>query len=150
MSDRLKLLLFIAGVVLVGWLIGWVNVPGAWYAALQKPAFNPPNWVFAPVWITLYILIGIVGWRVWTQLEDGRLRSLWTAQMALNFSWSPVFFGAHRIGLGLIVILLLLATLVAFISCARSRDRVSAWLFVPYVAWVGFASLLNAAIWWLN
>jgi tryptophan-rich sensory protein len=87
------------------------------------------------------------------QLRAGRCQLadwLWWAQLALNFLWSPVFFAAHRIGLALVVILLLLAAILAFIALSWRRDRVSAWLFVPYAAWVAFASVLNGAILFLN
>jgi tryptophan-rich sensory protein len=75
---------------------------------------------------------------------------LWWAQLALNFSWSPVFFAAHRIGLALAIVLLMLATILAFIAASWRQDRMAAWLFAPYAAWVGFASVLNGAIWQLN
>lgn len=150
MSSKLQLVLFVIPVVVIGWLIGWLNVPGEWYAALAKPSFNPPNWIFGPVWTVLYILIGIVGWRVWTKSADQRLRVRWVFQMALNFAWSPVFFGLQNISAGLVVITLLLAVILAFAMRAVQRERISAMMFVPYIAWVSFATVLNASIWWLN
>lgn len=142
--------LFAAGVLIAGLLIGWLFQPGVWYDQLEKPAFNPPAQVFAPVWSALYILIGITGWRVWNRAGDPGLRALWVAQMALNFAWSPVFFGAGAIGAALAVVLLLLAVIVLFILRARLREPVSALLFLPYLLWVIFASILNAAILRLN
>lgn len=150
MSSKLKLTFFVVSVVAVGWLIGWFNVPGSWYAALDKPWFNPPNWIFGPVWTVLYVVIGTVGWRVWTKSTDTTLRILWALQMALNFAWSPAFFGLQNISLALIVIVLLLAAIIAFMARAYQREPVSAAMFAPYIAWVSFATALNAAIWWLN
>lgn len=146
----MKLILFIVPVVIVGWIIGWLNVPGPWYQSLAKPAFNPPNWVFAPVWTALYIMIGAVGWRLWERASDKGLRVLWVAQLALNYAWSPAFFGAEKPGLALLVISLLLATILAFILRARRIDQASVALFMPYLAWVAFASVLNFEIWRLN
>src|SRR4051794_28977474 len=83
-----------------------ITAPGEWYAALAKPSFNPPNWLFAPVWTVLYVLIAVAGWRTFERDQRGGPMKLWWAQLALNFLWSPVFFGAHRIGLALLIILL--------------------------------------------
>lgn len=151
MTSRSFLLpFFVAVVVLSGMVIGLLTAPGAWYAGLLKPPFNPPNWLFGPVWTVLYVMIGVVGWRVWTKTSDGGLRALWLGQMALNFLWSPAFFTAQNPALALVVIAALLASLVAFMLRARSHDPLSIVLFVPYLAWVSFATVLNASIWWLN
>ncbi len=144
------LILFLLLVVGGGLVIGWVTTPDEWYANLAKPAFNPPGWVFGPVWTTLYVMIAIAGWRVWRQHVPGWPMGLWWAQLLLNFLWSPTFFTAHQIGLALIVVLLLLATIVAFIVTCWRQDRLAAWLFVPYAAWVAFASVLNGSILMLN
>jgi benzodiazapine receptor len=133
-----------------GLAIGFLTAPDEWYAGLIKPAFNPPNWLFAPVWTTLYVLIAVAGWRTFERNRGGWPMRLWWAQLVLNFLWSPVFFAAHRIGLALLVILLLLAAILAFIIMSWRKDRVAAWLFAPYAAWVAFASVLNGAIWLLN
>jgi tryptophan-rich sensory protein len=133
-----------------GLVIGVLTAPGAWYAGLAKPPFNPPGFVFAPVWTALYALIALAGWRVWLQDAGGRPMRLWWLQLALNFVWSPIFFGAHLIGLAFAVILLLLATIVAFIAVCAQENRPAAWLFAPYAAWVAFASLLNGCIFALN
>lgn len=146
----LSLVVFIAVVLGCGMAIGYLTLPGAWYAALAKPSFNPPNWVFAPVWSTLYVLIAVAGWRVFMREPRGPMMTLWLAQMALNFAWSPVFFGAHAIGFALVIIVALLASIVAFIAVAWPRERIAAMLFVPYAAWVGFATLLNLRLWMLN
>ena len=150
MNRAVALILFVLLVVGGGLAIGYLTRPGEWYADLAKPAFNPPGWVFGPVWTALYVLIAIAGWRIW-QRDRARLpMKLWWTQLVLNFGWTPLFFGAHRIGLGLVVILLLLASILAFIAVARRRDRVAAWLFVPYAAWVAFAAVLNGSILALN
>ncbi len=133
-----------------GLAIGILTPPGAWYAALAKPAFNPPNWVFAPVWSLLYVLIAIAGWRTWTRARSSRAMALWWAQLALNFLWSPVFFGAHQIGAALVVIVLLLAAILGFIAASWRADRAAALMFVPYALWVGFATVLNGALLMLN
>jgi tryptophan-rich sensory protein len=133
-----------------GLAIGSVTAPGEWYAGLTKPVFNPPNWSFAPVWTVLYVLIGMAGWRTFERDRGGWPMRLWWTQLVLNFLWSPTFFAAHRIGLALLIILLLLATILAFIIVSWRLDRATAWLFAPYAAWVAFASVLNGAIWRLN
>lgn len=150
MPPRVKPPLFVIGVVLTGWAIGWLNIPGEWYASLQKPPFNPPNWIFSPVWTILYVIIGVVGWRVFVRTPDRALKGLWSSQMALNFVWSPAFFGLQNIGLALVIIALLCVNILTFMWRARKRDRASAALFIPYLAWVGFATILNAAIFLLN
>ncbi len=150
MSHRLALIVFVVLVVGGGLVIGYLTAPGDWYAALEKPSFNPPSWVFAPAWTLLYVAIAIAGWRAWKSDSPRWPMRLWWTQLALNFLWSPVFFAAHRIGLALLVISLLLATILAFIAVSWRQDRVAAWLFAPYAAWVSFASLLNASILALN
>jgi benzodiazapine receptor len=149
-SNALTLLLFVAFTVAGGSLIGYFSIPGSWYAALSKPIFNPPNWIFGPVWTVLYILIGIAGARVWLNHRDSALPKLWCAQIALNFAWPLVFFAARRPDLALPVLIAMLISILAFIALAWRRDRPSALLFLPYAVWVSFAGLLNGAIWWLN
>jgi tryptophan-rich sensory protein len=122
-----------------------------WYRTLVKPAFNPPNWIFAPVWTTLYILMAIAAWRVCrvTGLFAWAM-ALFFVQLGLNFAWSFLFFHFHQIALALCDILaLLLAILLTTVSFWRI-DRTAGTMFLPYLAWVSFAALLNAAIWKLN
>lgn len=133
-----------------GLVLGYLTAPGPWYQQLAKPPFNPPDWLFAPVWTVLYVLIAIAGWRVYRREPDGAAMKLWWLQLALNFGWTPVFFGLNRLGFALLVILLLVAAIVSFIISTWRPDRTAAWLFVPYLAWVAFATLLNAALWLLN
>ena len=150
MSNRLKLLAFLVLVTGGGLLIGALTIPGPWYQALQKPPFNPPNWLFGPAWTLLYLLIAIAGWRVFVHARSGLLMKVWWLQLVLNFLWSPVFFGLQLIGPAVAVIAALLATILAFIVMAWRVERMAAWLFVPYAAWVAFAATLNLSIWLLN
>jgi translocator protein len=150
MSRWLSLLGFLVLVMGGGLVLGFLTTPGEWYAGLAKPSFNPPAWLFGPVWTVLYILIAIAGWRVWHRDRTGWPMKLWWAQLVLNFLWTPMFFAAHQIGLALAIVLLMFAAILAFIGASWPRDRAAAWLFVPYAAWVAFASVLNAAIATLN
>lgn len=150
MNRILTYILFIAAVVGCGLAIGINNNPGEWYQALVKPSFNPPNWIFPPIWSILYVVIGFVGGRTWIHHRHTAAMRLWIAQMIFNFSWSPLFFGLHEIALGLIVILALLVAIVGFVVGSRKQDYLSAVLFLPYLAWVAFATLLNGSIFLMN
>ena len=131
--------------------LGSLSMPDAWYAALNKPSFNPPNWIFAPVWTVLYVLIAVAAWRIWKQAHGWCVAlSLWLLQLILNGLWTPLFFSMHRIDLALIDIVALLLVLIATIVAFFPRDRVAAWMLVPYLAWVSFATLLTASIFHLN
>jgi benzodiazapine receptor len=146
----LQLLLFLVGVVGIGWLIGATNLPGDWYAALAKPAFVPPNWAFPVAWTLLYIMIAIAGWRTFRREPSGKAMLAWAAQLALNFAWSPVMFTMHQIGAALVILVGMFVAITSYIVIESSRDRLAAALFVPYAAWVAFAGVLNAAIWRVN
>jgi benzodiazapine receptor len=147
---RLALAVFIVAVAGMGLLIGSLTAPGPWYEALRKPVFNPPGWVFGPVWAVLYVLIAVAGWRTFTRVPRSRLMGVWAAQLALNWLWTPVFFVAHQIWAALAVIVLLLLLILNFIAGNWRRDRPAAILFLPYAAWVGFAGLVNLSIAVLN
>ena len=149
-NHRLTPILFLLLVVGGGLAIGYLTVPGAWYAQLAKPAFTPPGWILGPGWTVLYIMIAVAGWRAWRRDRGGRPVTAWWTQLVLNFLWSPVFFSAHQIGLALAIILLLLAAILAFIVLSWREDRAAAGLFVPYAAWVVFAAVLNGSLYWLN
>jgi benzodiazapine receptor len=149
-KKAVSLAAFIALVAGGGLLIGFLTAPGEWYAQLAKPSFNPPNWLFAPVWTVLYILIAITGWVTWRRDPNGLPMRIWWGQLVANFLWSPVFFWAHLIGTAFLIILGLLVLILAFIAVVWSHDRLAAMLFLPYAAWVGFASILNGAIFFLN
>jgi translocator protein len=146
----IELAFFLAIVIGGGFVISLFAMPGEWYAALNKPWFNPPNWVFGPAWTVLYILIAIAGWRVWRRAPQSAAMKIWWVSLGLNFLWSPVFFGSKQIGLGLVTVLAMLASIIAFTAAARRVDGTSSLLFLPYAAWVSFASLLNASILYLN
>jgi len=125
-----------------------------WYAALQKPVFTPPSWLFAPAWITLYLLMGIAAFLIWRiGLDNRQVRTaliIFLVQLALNSLWSVVFFGMQSPLYGVIVIIILwLAILLTILMFARI-SRLAAWLMVPYILWVSFASALNISIWLLN
>lgn len=143
---------FVLAILVVGGAVGAANAPDEWYRALSKPAWNPPDWVFAPVWTVLYAMVGYAGARVF-ELEGrrvGRLTGLWALQMGLNFLWTPLFFSARSLVWASVEIAFLLVAVVAFMLAVRGRDAVSFWLFVPYAAWVGFASVLTWTIWGMN
>ncbi len=149
MKNGAALIGFLAVSVGGGFLIGTASRPDDWYRALEKPWFNPPDWVFGPTWSVLYVLIAVAGWRVW---RSGHRKALvaWGVQMALNFLWPPIFFNAHATLAALVVILGLLGSILVFLARAGLRDRVAFWCFVPYAMWVAYAALLNGAIWRLN
>jgi tryptophan-rich sensory protein len=156
-TPALRYLTLAAFIILVlggGTLIGLTTMLDGWYAALRKPPFNPPNWIFAPVWSALYVLIAVAGWRTWMRDRLRRHHSpamaAWVLQLLLNFVWSPLFFVAHSPAAALIAIVALLIAIIIFIMQSWRRDRIAAWLFVPYGVWVAFATLLNGAIFALN
>ena len=141
---------FLAVVIGVGALIGASTAPGAWYEQLDKPPFNPPNWLFGPVWFVLYVLIAIAGWRTFLSEPKGLGMKLWVGQMLMNWAWSPTWFCLHLLWPAFAIISVMLVLIVLFIANRWPRDRVSALLFLHYAAWVGFAALLNLSIAILN
>ncbi|QND52065.1 tryptophan-rich sensory protein [Phyllobacterium sp. 628] len=149
MSRSMAFLLFLVVTIGGGLAIGYITLPGEWYAGLVKPSFNPPNWIFAPAWTILYVLIAIAGWRVWDR-DLTTSQQFWWAQLVLNFLWSPTFFGLHQMGFGLLVIALLLISIVGFIRVTWASERPAAIMFLPYLAWVAFATVLNASLYLLN
>lgn len=130
--------------------LGAFAPPGEWYAALNKPSFNPPAWIFGPVWTVLYVMIAVAGWRIWRVGPKSSAMLWWFVHMVLNAAWSPTFFGAQQMGLALVVIVALWLAIAATIRAAWPIDRPAALLLVPYWAWVSFATVLNAALWKLN
>jgi tryptophan-rich sensory protein len=125
-----------------------------WYAGLNKPSWTPPPAVFPIVWTALYILMAISLWRLWDRTPPSSIRiqaiQLFLLQLALNAVWTPVFFGMHATVLALAIMALLLIAIVCTIIVARHADRPAAWLLVPYLAWVAYASTLNAGVVVLN
>lgn len=124
-----------------------------WYAALSKPPFNPPDWVFAPVWTALYLLMAVAGWRIWRCEPSPDRSAALTAyglQLGFNLGWSFLFFGFRLIGFALAEIAMLLAAIIVTTALFWRIDRLAGAMFLPYVAWVGYAAVLNAALWRLN
>ncbi|PPK64172.1 TspO/MBR family protein [Actinokineospora auranticolor] len=155
MVTRSKDWLVLGGFILLSYAVAALgalatadNVRG-WYATADKPAFTPPNWLFGPVWTVLYLLIGIAGWVFWMRRDRLGLW-LWAAQLLLNLAWTPAFFALRWLWPAFAVILLLdVAVAVALVRLYRIR-KAAALLFAPYLAWILFASLLNAGVASLN
>jgi translocator protein len=152
MSSVLVLLGFIAACFLAA-LTGAVFRPGDWYERLTKPSWRPPNQLFAPVWSVLYLMIAVSGWLIWR--ETGFVGAtlplaIYALQLVLNATWTPLFFGLHRIDLGFFDIVLVWLSIVATIVLFYPIHSVAAMLLLPYLAWVTFAAALNFAVWRLN
>ena len=155
-SFSLKIVIGIIGCNLVGLLAGWVTIEAipTWYESLNKPAFNPPNWLFGPVWTTLYTLMGISFAAIWNEgIQNKNVEKalyIFGIQLLLNGLWSFLFFGYQNPLLAFIEILFLAAAIVLTIIKFKEIKAWAAWLLVPYLLWVGFASVLNFAIYYLN
>jgi translocator protein len=121
-----------------------------WYLTISKPSWNPPSWVFGPVWTALYAMMAVAAWLVWRQAGWSSALLLFGIQLALNAAWSPLFFGLHRIDLALADIVLMWAAIVATTVAFWKVTPFAGWLFVPYLLWVTFATALNFALWRLN
>lgn len=154
--DWVKLVVFVLVCQMAGVIGGFFTASAipAWYAGLSKPFFSPPNWVFGPVWITLYALMGISAYLIWE--KRGKNSKVWAAmdlfagQLILNTTWSILFFGFQSPLYGLVCIVFLWLAIAMTIASFYSIDRRAAYLLVPYVLWVSFAAILNFAIWGLN
>jgi tryptophan-rich sensory protein len=133
----------------------WFTTPAldSWYADLRKPPWNPPNWVFAPVWTTLYLLMAVAAWLVWRKagFAAGRVAlALFAVQLVLNVAWSALFFGQQNPGAAFGDIVLLWLAIAATMAAFRPVSPAAAWLLAPYLVWVTFAGVLNLTIWRLN
>lgn len=146
---------------LAGWLalcfgaaaFGGLFGPSEWYAQLRKPAWNPPGWLFGPVWSALYTLMAVAAWLVWRRGGFAAQRPAlmrFLAQLALNAAWTPLFFGLHRPGAALAELLLLWVAILATTTAFFKVSHPAGWLMLPYLAWTSFAAALNAALWRLN
>jgi len=149
------LAVFVTGCLVVGMLGGFVTSTSvdSWYPDLNKPSWNPPAWVFGPVWTLLYIMMGVSVWLVWRRREFHDTRPamvLFAVQLLLNTAWSTIFFGLREPGYAVIDIVLLWLAIVATTGAFGRISKSAAWLLVPYLAWVSFAALLNFTIWRLN
>ncbi len=155
MNRWLALILFIVAAFVVAAIGGSATASsvGDWYLGLNKPTWNPPSWVFGPAWTLLYLLMSIAAWRVWLRRDEpGAQTTLWlhAGQLVINALWSIFFFGMQRPDLALVDILVLLGILIVIQFRLFRFDRTAAYLWLPYVAWVTFATMLNKAIWLLN
>jgi len=157
MSKYKKILIFVVTCIAVGYLSGMVTRSGVitWFPTLVKPSFNPPSWVFAPVWSMLYIMMGIAAGLVWSRIDFQReaVRKallFFVIQLVLNALWSLLFFGLHNPLLALIEIVLLWLMIYETYVKFGKIDKIAGYLFIPYLFWVSFATVLNASIWWLN
>ncbi len=157
MNKYVKILIFVLTCVAIGYLSGQVTQSSikTWYPDLVKPSFNPPNWIFAPVWGLLYIMMGIAAGLVWSRIDFEReaVRKaliFFVIQLALNSLWSFLFFGLKNPMLaGIEIVLLWLMIYETYIKFGKI-DKIAGYLFIPYILWVSFASVLNGSIWWLN
>lgn len=153
-----KALLIVAFIILcelagvVGSIFTVSAIPG-WYAQLVKPSFNPPGWLFGPVWITLYALMGVAMYLVYSRRQEYDTRfalGFFAVHLLVNASWSIIFFGRHQLGLSVAVIALLWLMIAYSIYLFGRISRPAAWLLAPYLLWVSFAAILNITIWRLN
>ncbi len=146
---------------LAGWVLlcfaaaalGGLFMPGDWYASLKKPSWNPPGWIFGPVWTALYTMMAVAAWLVWRSggfAAQRRPLALFLVQLALNAAWTPLFFGLHWPGVAFAEILFLWLAIGATLLAFRPVSGVAAWLLAPYLAWVSFAAALNFTLWRLN
>lgn len=154
MSKLVKLLISLALPQLAGGLGAFFTITSvqSWYLTLNRPSWNPPNWLFGPVWTLLYILMGIACYLIWTSEhpQKKKLLTLYFVQLALNALWSPAFFGMESPILGLVVIIPLWVMILLCIFQFRKVNKWASILMVPYLLWVSFATALNFAIWYLN
>lgn len=152
-SSKSRRGLALAGFILITFcapLLSIGSMPGDWYAALIKPEWNPPAWVFGPAWTLLYTLMAVAAWLVWKRVGFSRPLALYFVQLALNAAWTPIFFGAHQIVWALLEIVLLWGAVLITLVNFRRVSPAAGWLFVPYLAWVSFATFLNYTLWRLN
>ena len=157
MNKYLKIIYCVAICLAVGYLSSNVTQSSitTWYPEIKKPSFNPPNWVFAPVWTLLFILMGISSGLIWNQMavkmplvKKGML--FFIIQLALNALWSYIFFGLHNFLLALVEIVVLWLMIYETYHVFKQIDKKAAYLLIPYMVWVGFATILTASIFWLN
>ena len=121
-----------------------------WYSEIILPSFNPPNWIFAPVWTTLYVLMSVSIWRIWTNTFNSKLLKIYFIHIFFNSTWTVVFFGFHLIGLALLNLIIILIFIVILMSEYFSKDKISFYLMMPYLFWSGYALVLNISIFLLN
>lgn len=156
MTQAIALVVAIALPLLVGALgsVFTFDAVRTWYPTLVRPAFAPPSWVFGPVWTTLYVMMGLASWLVWragfARPEGRRALTFYAVQLGFNLAWSWLFFGIRQPLLALVDIVVLLVLIGVTVHRFAALSRGAALLLVPYLTWVGFATVLNGAFWWLN
>ena len=121
-----------------------------WYSEIILPSFNPPSWVFAPVWTTLYLLMSIAIWKIWKNSFDIKILKIYCIHLFFNSTWSVVFFGFHLIGFALINLIIILLFIIFLMKEYLIRDKISFYLMTPYLAWSSYALILNSSIFLLN
>ena len=126
------------------------NFKEPWYSQIILPSFNPPSWVFGPIWTTLYILMSIAIWRIWIKFYDNKILNLYFFHLFFNMIWSIIFFGFHQIGLALLDLFIILIFIVLLMKIYYSKDKISFSLMVPYFLWSCYAFVLNFNIFILN
>jgi benzodiazapine receptor len=157
MNRITKILTVVVTCLVIGYFSGIVTRAAiiTWYLTLVKPGFNPPNWIFAPVWSTLYIMMGIAAGLVWDRIESNtelvkKALVIFALQLALNALWSYLFFGLMNPMLALLEIVILWLMIYETYVQFGKINKIAGYLFIPYLLWVSFAMVLNASIWWLN
>ena len=157
MSKYLRIIYCVAICLVVGYLssITTQSSINTWYPTLIKPVFNPPNWLFAPVWTLLFIMMGIAAGMIWNHLENQRelvkkALLFFTVQLLLNALWSYLFFGLNNVLLALIEVILLWLVIYETFHIFKKIDKKAAYLYIPYLIWVAFAAVLNGSIYYLN
>lgn len=156
MNNTIKLIVSIAIPLIVGGTSGFFTVTGveSWYQTIQKPSWNPPNWIFGPVWTTLYVMMGIALFIIWKSDAAENLKRnaliVFGIQLILNFFWSFIFFNQQSPGWAFAEIAVLWLAIFATIILFAKINKTAAWLLVPYISWVSFAAILNYTIWKLN
>ena len=141
------------GAEVVGGLLTSPSIRSGWYDALRKPAFNPPEWIFGPVWTFLFLTMAVSAWLIWKQAADSPVRFplvLFFLQLLLNVTWSGLFFGLRRPGLALMELVVLWILILIVMILFYRLHRFAGLLMSPYFAWVSFAVVLNGFIWWMN
>jgi tryptophan-rich sensory protein len=156
MNNFLKLIFAISIPLTVGATSGFFTASGVstWYQTINKPSWNPPSWIFGPVWTTLYVMMGISFFLVWKSGTEDTLKNkaivFFAVQLLVNFFWSFIFFKLHQIGWAFVDIIVMWVLILFTIFNFARVNNTAAWLLVPYISWVSFATILNYTIWKLN
>ncbi len=157
MNKITRILTVVVTCLVVGYFSGMVTRSAiiTWYPTLVKPSFNPPNWIFAPVWSMLYVMMGVAAGLVWNRIDFDKENvkkalTFFAIQLALNAMWSYLFFGLKNPMLAGVEVVLLWLMIFETYSKFLKINKIAGYLFIPYLLWVSFASVLNISIWWLN